>query len=188
MMTKFRLLETCVIALLLIPIMTLAQRAMVQAAPSAQEKVALIVDKELEAPLMQWGAAYMQKVQRQFNVEFVYYALDAKGYTAAKVREGLQYLYRTQHITGAMLVGFWPVYKWETQSGRAVSMAATLPYEDLEGSEFLDLYQDTTINGSYFKKDYYDTYTWGSEDITQREMEIWVSLIRPLQSAPHDYA
>lgn len=137
-------------------------------------RVAIIVDNPLYTQLQTEIQQYVSDVNARFPVNCVVYSNNSwNGKSPIEFRNYIRTLYNQDGITGAVLVGFFPTMMWETFGENDTShFPVLLCYEDLD-ADFLDM----DGNG------YFDT--WRNNN--NRQLEIWVDLMRPFQDAANDF-
>jgi len=123
------------------------------------ERVALILPYDIYPELKPYIEQYKEDVEAKLPIDITIHA--ESWYTPEELREYLKNLYRSDSITGAILVGDLPVPMWAAPWGDRYLIS--LYYENLEGE-----FYDTSGDG------YLDKYIWGEDCYPQ----IWVSWIR----------
>lgn len=147
--------------------------------PFKREKVALVVDNEINAKLYNEIETYINDVEKDFPVEI--YKVGYKNLRKMHpdtIRAGLKYLYDNESIKGAIFVGYTPMYRALYDRTYNKYTETSLPYEDLDANFKNE--NCTKVFTDHNAK--YDIYDWGSTDPDDQTLEIWVSYIRPYQS------
>jgi hypothetical protein len=127
-------------------------------------KVAVIVDEPLYPYISENLTRYEDDVMSNLHVEFV--ERTGRWSTPEALRAFIRDLWTDEGISGAILVGYLPVARWELVRAPDDIERSQIPifYEDLDGS-----FADVDGNGLY------DHHYWGPND----GPEIWVSFLFP---------
>lgn len=149
-----------------------------------KDTVAIIVDNAVYDAVSEEIDTYMADVSALFPVALKLYRYGdtpEEEMNFLGIREFLKRTHESDNITGAVLVGFFPVMSFQ---GYYNTYGDLIGYEDILGSTF-----EIEESGKFHR------YVWDESSITDelnntqnRELEIWISLMRPNQSKQHDYS